>query len=101
MHLKTKMMKYLFLFLLLPISSFAQKEPYKIYFKSGEIVTTQYATVNNGVDYAIPFVRIDNRLGTRIAMDRINYIEGKDVNGRYQCFQPIQFRGRDIWGERI
>ncbi len=92
--------KYFFLFFLLPLITFSQNAPINIHMKSGEILSTRYAFLNINSGFSRPYVRINDKKGEKITIDRITHVEGIDQNGNYKYFQPIRLQGRDIWGER-
>ncbi|MEQ8469846.1 MAG: hypothetical protein RIC35_01595 [Marinoscillum sp.] len=93
-------MRYFFLLFLLPLLASAQNVPINIHLKSGETISTQYAYLNSNGGFSQPYVRIDNKKGEKITIDRVTHVEGFDQYSKYKYFQPIKLQGRNIWGER-
>ena len=95
-------MKYLLLLLFLfPSFAFSQDGPISIYLKTGDRISTQYVYLNsNGGFLSRPHVRIDDKRGDKIPIERVEHIEGTDQHGEYKYIKPIYLNGAEIWGER-
>lgn len=91
-------MKIILLFLLFPVVAFAQNGPINIHLKSGEIISTRYAFLEN--NSIIPYVRMDHKKGDKITIDKVSHVEGTDQINKYKYFQPIMFQNHFVWGER-
>jgi hypothetical protein len=89
-----------FIFVLIPFAAYSQSGPINIHMRSGGIISTRYAFRNNNSGYLRPYVRINDRKGEKISIERIKHVEGTDQNGNYRYFKPIKIQGMLIWGER-
>ena len=91
---------HLVILVLSPTLVLAQNGPINVHLKTGDILSTQYALLTNNSFLSRPFVRIHDKKGEKITIDRVIHVEGTDQNGQYKFFKPIQLMGSEIWGER-
>ncbi len=91
----------IFLFVLFPFTGTAQSGPINIHLTSGKIISTQYAYLYSSSGFSEPYVRIHDKKGEKITIDRVDHIEGTDQHGKYRYFKPIGSGIHAIWGERV
>jgi hypothetical protein len=92
-------MRPLIMLFLCSLTSFGQNGSFTIHFRGDSILVTRYAYLDNG-NLSPAFVAIDEP-GTKIKINSVAFVEGRDRAGKPRYFNPVQSFNEMVWAERV
>jgi hypothetical protein len=86
--------------LMLMLVSFASVAQINVHLTSGKVISTKYAYLYSADAFSDSYVRINDKKGEKILINRVDHIEGTDQKGGTHYIKPVDIKGNEVWGDR-